>query len=108
MPEASDATTAAETGELVSACGLILVGQGSSPTWHKFFWGLKQRKDRQKTEMTYETDQMTKISGETILPLILDRDNSASHLHANSLISENSIGSHVSSPSIVAYNVVFT
>ena len=44
-------------------------------------------------------------SGETILPLILDRDNSASHLHANSRISENSIGSHVSSPSIVAYNV---
>ena len=31
--------------------------------------------------------------------------NSASHLHANSRISENSIGSHVSSPSIVAYNV---
>ena len=30
--------------------------------------------------------------------------NSASHLHANSRISENSIGSHVSSPSIVVYN----
>ena len=29
--------------------------------------------------------------------------NSASHLHANSRISENSIGSHVSSPSIIAY-----
>lgn len=48
---------------------------------------------------------MTKISGETILLLILDRDNSASHLHANSLISENSIGSRVSSPNIVAYNI---